>query len=349
MKRLLSLFCVCALLLSLTSFTGCVWQKHKYEAYSLELFDTYTSIVGYEVSQKRFDEVAAGIQDALTTYHRLYDIYTYYGDLNNLARLNHTEAGTPLEVDQKIIDLLLYAKEVYTLTNGKTNIAMGSVLSIWHDYRTKGIKNPLKAELPPMDALTQAAANTNLDDVIIDDENNTVTLATEGLLLDVGAIAKGYAVERVAQELEAQGISGYLLNVGGNVRAIGPRADGTPWLAGVENPAEEEDPPYVAYLHLTEMALVTSGSSQRYYTVKGVKYHHIIDPDTLMPAAYFLSVTVLCPHSGLADGLSTALFSMPYEDGLAMIEGIDGVEALWVLHDGTVLMTDGFSAHTVDR
>jgi thiamine biosynthesis lipoprotein len=160
--------------------------------------------------------------------------------------------------------------------------------------------------------------------------------------LDVGAIAKGYAVEMVVRSLEELGISGYVLNVGGNVRTVGPKGDGEPWLVGIENPTEDAAEPYLVYLHLTNHSLVTSGSYQRYYVVDGTRYHHIIDPATLMPAQGYLSVSIICPSSADGDALSTALFCLSPEEGLALIRSLDGIEAMWVLSDGTKQFSDGF-------
>ena len=166
------------------------------------------------------------------------------------------------------------------------------------------------------------------------------------MTLDVGAIAKGYAVERVAQMMEDAGMTGYLLNVGGNVRTIGQRSDEEKWSVGIENPGIEGGDDYISYLKISDLSLVTSGSYQRYYVVDGVRYHHIIDPDTLMPGNRYLSVSILASHSGMADGLSTAIFNMPYETGLALIETIEGVEAMWVLTDGTIYTSSGFASYT---
>jgi thiamine biosynthesis lipoprotein len=167
------------------------------------------------------------------------------------------------------------------------------------------------------------------------------------MTLDVGAVAKGYAVEMVARSLEEQGITGYLLNVGGNVRTVGSKQDGSPWIVGIENPADSEAEPYLAYLRLSGQSLVTSGSYQRYYVVNGKRYHHIIDPDTLMPHDLYLSVSVVCKSSADGDALSTALFCMTYEEGLTLIESIPDAEAMWVLPDGTKITSSGFDAFTV--
>ena len=241
--------------------------------------------------------------------------------------------------------MLLFCKEAYKKTNGTVNVAMGSVLSIWHAHRESGLRDPESATLPSPELLKEAAQHTDINTVIIDENAKTVFLSDPDTLLDVGAIAKGYAVEAVAQMLEAKGISGYVLNVGGNVRTLGIRGDGEPWVAGIENPYAEEGAldPYYAKLTLKDLSLVTSGSYQRYYTVNGVNYNHVIDPQTLMPADRYTSVSVVTKSSALADALSTALFCMSYEDGSDLIEATEGVEAMWVLTSGEIRYSSGFS------
>ena len=140
----------------------------------------------------------------------------------------------------------------------------------------------------------------------------------------------------IARSLEEKEVTGYVINVGGNVRTVGIKGDGKPWVAGIENPNDDENEPYIAYLNLSGESLVTSGSYQRYYTVEGKNYHHIIDKDTLMPSEHFVSVTVRAESSALADALSTALFNMTYEEGLVVIGELDGVRAIWVTSSGEV-------------
>lgn len=319
-------------------------QLNKYSAYSFDYFDTATVITGYAESQEAFDGLADEALALLGEYHRLYNIYLRYDGLANLCTINDLTDGThpTVTVDQRIIDLLVYAREMYEQTGGMTNVAMGSVLKLWHDYRTIGMDDIVNATLPPMDKLQDAAQHTDITKMVIDEENNTVTLTDPQMRLDVGAIAKGYATEQVAQWLEEQGVSGWLLNVGGNVRAIGNKADGTPWTVGLENP-EDTSAEYLAYLNLTDEALVTSGSYQRYYIVDGKSYHHIIHPDTLMPAEGYLSVSVICPDSGLGDALSTALFCMSVAEGKTLVESLEGVEALWMTADGAQTVSDGWN------
>lgn len=341
--RILSLLLACLLLGGI--LPSCAPKPQSYKAYSLDYFDTATTITGYAESQEAFDRVSGEILAELGEYHRLYTIYHRFEGLENLCTVNELVDGQhrTVTVDRRIIDLLLYAKEMYTVTGGKLNIAMGSVLSIWHDYRELGMRDPASAELPPMEKLTEAAEHTDINCLVIDEERSTVTITDPAMTLDVGAIAKGYAVEMAARSLEEKGITGYVINVGGNVRTIGAKGDGNPWVAGIENPDAEAEEPYVAYLHLTGETVVTSGSYQRYYLVNGKRFHHIIDSETLMPAEGFLSVSVVCKHSGQGDALSTALFCMSLEEGLALVESIPDTEAFWVLPDGTTKQTRGFS------
>lgn len=329
-----------------SSFCACTQTtaKTKYTSYSMEYFDTVTTITGYEYTQKDFDAVAEDILSQLKEYHRLYSIYHRFDSLENLCTINELVDGEhrTVTVDRRITDMLLYAKEMYYKTDGILNIAMGSVLSLWHDYRTIGKDNPSEASLPPMEKLLEASQHCDIEKLIIDGTNNTVTLLDPEMTLDVGAVAKGYAVECIAKALEEKGVTGYVLNVGGNVRTIGTKADGTPWTVGIENPDGDD---YFAYLNLSGQSLVTSGSYQRFYYVDGKAYHHIIHPDTLMPAEGFLSVSVVCNDSGLADALSTALFCLSLEEGSALIESVDEAEALWITPDSSKTYSSGWNKY----
>ncbi|MBQ6848404.1 MAG: FAD:protein FMN transferase [Clostridia bacterium] len=315
--------------MSLT-FTGCREKYEKFTDYSFDYFDTATSIIGFEKDESVFKANCEKIKAKLGEYHKLYTIYSRYDGVNNLYSIN--TAHTPLEVDGKITEMLQFSKEMYDLTGGKVNVAMGSVLSIWHNYRTQGIDNPLEARLPDMDILREAAKHTDIKGLEI--KGNTVSLTDPESRLDVGAIAKGYATEQIALWMEKEGITGYLLNVGGNIRTVGNRPDGKKWQIGLENPNGEESKKYSEYLELTDSAIVTSGSYQRFYTVQGKEYHHIIDPETLMPAKGYKMVSVINPSSAVADALSTALFCMDLNDGKKFVESLENTEVLWITEDG---------------
>jgi thiamine biosynthesis lipoprotein len=179
-RKSLSLFLALILIASQISFfTSCdsAKEKQKFSEYYFDYFDTVTTITGYTETEEEFKSICEEIKSELNNYHKLYNIYFRYDGINNLCVINDVDDGkhNVVRVDKKIIDLLLYAEEMYTLTNGKINIAMGSVLSIWHKYRNLGLSDPANAELPPMDKLKEASKHTNIEDLIIDAENNTVS------------------------------------------------------------------------------------------------------------------------------------------------------------------------------
>lgn len=341
-KRIVS----CALLISfiVSCLCSCTKQKERFTETYLDYFDTASTIVGFELEVEAFEKNCEFIETQLEEYNRLYDIYKSYENVNNIRTINQNAGKEPVKVDKKIIDLLNYCIELYTKTNGKTNIAMGSVLSIWHNYRNiyGGETQDPEAKLPPMDTLKEAAKHTDINKIIIDSENSTVFLGDENMSLDVGAIAKGYATEQIAKALEAKGVTNYTLNIGGNIRTIGPKGDGTPWITAVAMSDTTGNGENAVKVALDGQAFVTSGTYQRYYLVDGVAYHHIIDPETLMPKFDFISVSVCCNDSGLADALSTATFNMSAEEGIAFINSLNGVEAMWITSEGELLYSENF-------
>lgn len=322
-------------------------QKQKFTKSFIDYFDTASTIVGYDYSQEEFDEKIALIEEQLEHFHKLYDIYNHYDGVTNVYDLNKNAGTAPVEVDEDIILLFEFCREMYDLTGGKTNYAMGSVLSIWHNYREDGNSDYANAKVPPTEDLEEAAKHCNIDDVIIDRENSTVFFADPMLKVDVGAIGKGYATERIAKTLEEMGVDNYTLNIGGNIRTIGTKGDGTGWVAGIQNPDLTSEQGFILRVNFSSLALVTSGSYQRYYYVGDTKYHHIIDPETLFPKDTFTAVSILTPDSGLADAVSTACFNLTLEEGMALIESIENTEAMWVEPDGTVHFSSGFEAFVV--
>lgn len=325
------------------STSSCNRALQRHQGSFLFLFNTLTEVVAFTKSEEEFSEFANFIKNELEIYHQLYDKYNLYEGINNIKTINDNAGKEPIKVDKKIIDLLKYSIDAYELSNGRVNIGMGSVLEIWHDYRTQGIEDPLNATLPPMELLEEANKHTNLDMLIIDEINSTVLLADSQMRLDVGAIAKGYATEQVTQAAIDMGYTDFLLSVGGNVRAAGGKGkQKDPWNVGIQNPDKESEQRSIYTLALIDLSLVASGNYERYYTVDGKEYHHIIDPNTLMPSEYFVAVSIICEDSGMADVLSTAIYNMPYEKGLALIKSIEDAEALWIFHDGSMKYSDGF-------
>lgn len=330
MRRMGALLVLLAVLLA-----GCAPGRQVYETTFLDVFDTVTTLRGYDVSRQAFQTRAEQVHEALLEYHRLFDIYTDFP--GGLKRVNDSAGIAPVAVEPEVIALLKDCRQAYDLTDGRVNAAMGSVLSLWHDAREAGLADPDHAALPDRAALEEAAKHISFDTVQLDEEAGTVYLADPAQRLDVGAIAKGWAAQRAAQLLP----EGYVLSVGGNVCTRGVKPDGSRWMIAVQSP--EQGTGNLCVAALSGQCLVTSGDYQRGYTVDGKRYHHIIDPDTLMPASFWRSVTVLAQDSALADCLSTALFLLPLEEGKTLAAQC-GAEAMWVDAELNVTQTSGFAA-----
>jgi len=335
LKRLALMILLMGLLLSGCQGTMDAPGQKQYTASFLTLFDTVTTIMGRADSEEEFGRLAQEIHDQLLEYHRLFDIYNDYEGLNNIKTINDNAGVAPVAVDRRIIDLLLDCRRYHAQTGGRVNVAMGSVLALWHDARSAALDDPRNAHLPDEAELASAATHTDFDNVVIDEGASTVYLSDARLRLDVGAVAKGWTVQRVCEQLPP----GLLVSVGGNVCATGPKdAEGTPWVIGIQNPDGDD---YLHTIYVASGSVVTSGDYQRSYAVDGKRYHHIIDPDTLYPSEYWRSVTVVCSDSGLADALSTALFVLPLGEGRALAEAL-GAEAMWVAADGSISYSPGF-------
>lgn len=303
---------------------------------SYDYFDTYVTFYDYskdgdDAFRQRRDTVAGVIK----YYHELFDIYEPHEGVAGLYEINSKAGVSAVTVDEELIDFLVYAKEMYALTDGAVNIAMGSLLSLWHEYREGGVAIPSYKEL------TARAEHCDIDSIVIDREASTVMITDPEASLDVGAIGKGYAVEMAAKSLLALGATSCVVDGGGNLRTIGTKPDGKGWVTAITNPRAPAGADFSHKVILSDSSMATSGDYQRYYVVDGVRYHHIIDGETLMPAREFSSVSVMCESAALADALSTALFVTSYEDGLRLVEGLDGVEALWIFSDGEMKKTAG--------
>lgn len=308
-------------------------QQHSKTYY--DVFNTVVTLTAQTQSLSVFEETAEKIHEELLEYHKLFDIYNDYSGVANLKTVNDMAKNEPVRVDGRILELLLYCKEVYTVTDGNVNAAMGSVLQLWHQARSAGLDAPADAALPDRHQLEQAAKHTDFNNVIIDEKACTVRFTDPGIQLDVGAVAKGWAVQKVAQNAP----KGWLLNVGGNVAVTGPKADGSDWNVAIQDP--EHPDAHAMVLSVSEGCIVTSGDYQRTYQVDGKSYHHIIDPATNYPGTRWRSVSVVCADSAAADMLSTALFLMNKADGQALLEKYKA-EAVWIDAKGKQHFSPGF-------
>ena len=231
-----------AAVLCLSVLAGCAAKPQKeltrYSTIFYDVFDTVTQVIAYCESEEEFTKQMEALHADLISYNQLYDIYNDYDGVVNVKTINDNAGKAPVQVDDRILSMLELAQKMYDTTNGKLNVAMGSVLNIWHNYREAAESHQNEADntLPTQEELEAAAQHCDINNVVIDEQAKTVYLADPEMSLDVGSVGKGYAVEMVCQAAQARGLTSALVSVGGNLRAIGKKPDGSQWTGGVENP-----------------------------------------------------------------------------------------------------------------
>ena len=352
----LILFCVLFAISSVLSACQTAPTYQKYVFYDMDALDTFSNLQIFLTPKQDKEYYRSWFSEKLQYYHRLFDAYNSYEGVNNVYTINQNAGVAPVSVEKELYDLIVFSLDQRKLTEGRTNIAMGTVTIIWKDYmnavtasrETASQLNtdPIEVPLPTQDTLSVAAEHMDLDCIQLDSSAQTVYLTDPEMRLDVGAVAKGYIAELMADELQSMGVTAAILNLGGNSKVIGHRVMGegpSYFLCDIEDPTTGGE--LGLHIRMDDQAcLVTSGNYQRFVDVDGVRYHHLVDPDTLLPAQGYYSVTILAKDSGLADYLSTALFTVDVETGKEIAAHYDGVEVFWITDDLQIAYTDGFPA-----
>lgn len=350
MKKIQILILVLLTILSLLGCSSNIKTKYTEHLIEDEMFDTVIQFILYTERESEFKEYTGKVKEEFTYYHKLFDKYNTYPGINNIKTINDSAGIQPVFVEQPIIDLLLFAKELHEKTEGKNNIALGAVLKVWHNYRDmygdpeEYDENNDDSKIPLPVELEQLRPHTDLSKLIIDDEKNTVYIEDPKMSIDVGGVAKGYATEQVVRKFEDEGLTDFVVNAGGNVRvsgySYGNNGKKRLWNTGVKDPLNPSNPS-IANVQIKSGSLVSSGNYERFFWHDGKKYSHIIDNDTLFPSFLYAQVSIYHEDSGVADYLSTELFLLPFEEGKAVAEKL-GAEVLWVGLDGTVQTTSDF-------
>ena len=323
--------------------TSC--NKNEYKKHSNSFFNTFDTVIdftAYTKSEDEFNKYYNIVYEEFGRLHKLYDNFNEYEEIANIKTININAGVAPVKVDKDIIELVKFSLNMSGKYGYETNIAFGPVLEIWHNYREQGILNPKEAKIPSMEDLERANKITNPEDIIINEEENTIFLKYEGMSLDTGAISKGYAAQKVMDKVKEAGCESAILSAGGNIISLGhpKEEDRDEWGIGIQNPDLDNDESLLDIVYGNGIAVVTSGDYQRFFEVGGVKYNHIIDPSTLMPANNFRAVTVIAKDSGIADFFSTTLFILNLEEGQNLIKDLD-IEVMWVNNNGEIVVTKG--------
>jgi thiamine biosynthesis lipoprotein len=307
-------------------------QEHSSEEF---LMDTLVSISTYGTDTTLLRQATA---EAFREMRRLADLTDRFTDDNpsgmtsDIMRINDMAGKGPVIVDPDVFHMLRMAKEYYALTDGAFDITIGPVMDLW------GFGKP-EQKLPTVDDLREALSLVDSNDLILDEKEQSAFLKKEGMSLDLGAVAKGYAVERAAQILEEAGIERAIINAGGNIRVIGQKAPQQGWQVGIQDPRDPQA--LIGILSLQNESAVTSGDYQRNKEIAGKTYHHLLSARTGYPAESMMNVTVVTKDSGEADLLSTALFLMEPEQALTFLTQHKNAEAVLITAENQILYTPG--------
>ncbi len=288
------------------------------------LMSTWVRIVVYSDDPQR---ASRAIQAAFEQMSNLERELSRFQPESDVSRINRAPAGTPVAVGEGTWRVLGAAETAWQRTGGVFDVAVGPLISLWSQAAERD-------QLPTEEELAYARAHVGFDKVRLRPRGRQVVLTEPGMSIDLGGVAKGYIVEQALEALAEGGITSALVDAGGDIRVLGLRGDGQPWVTAVRNPATEDGQPFASVLAVTDVAVVTSGSYARYVEIAGRRYTHIIDPRTGWPETSVASATVIGPDATSADALATALAVLGTEEGLALIESLPGYECLIISAEG---------------
>ncbi|HEY8500906.1 MAG TPA: FAD:protein FMN transferase, partial [Clostridia bacterium] len=213
-------------------------------------------------------------------------------------------------------------------------ISIGSLVDLW-DIQSSS------PHLPSGDEIEQALEKVDYNKIIVNSDNNTMLLAEQGMSIDLGAIAKGFIADRLVEYLSETKVRSAMLNLGGNLYLYGSKPDGSLWQIGIRNPYGSQGE-YIGIIKVKDMSVVTSGIYERYFEIEGKRYHHILNPKTGYPEDNNIaSVSIVCPSSIMADGLSTTVFLLGIDKGMKLIESLEKTEAIIITKDKKVFLSSG--------
>ena len=320
-------------------FSGCAEQRQNAQKMGEEgtQEDSYESTTFAMDTVMTFHIVAPDGEDLLIDAEqevkRLEKLFSVTDEDSDIEQINDNAGDKAVTVSADTLALLKAGKQLGKATNNAFDMAIYPIVKAWGFTENE-------YTIPTQETLDELLPLTKVSNVTIDEDASTVYLEKEGMAVDLGGIAKGYASDKLAELLKKKGVKSAWLSLGGNVCAIGTKPDGSPWRIAVQNPADEND--YVGVVEISDACAVTSGGYQRYFEENGKKYHHIIDPATGKPAESGLtSVTIICKDGTKADALSTALYVMGLDDALAYWKTQDDFEVIFVTEEGEVVATEG--------
>ena len=285
------------------------------------------------------EEFALGVIDSVEKeIIRIEALISSWKDNSQTSLINANAGIAPVVVDRELFSLIKRAKKISVLTEGAFDISFASMDKVWKFDRRI-------TQMPPEEAIRASVAKINYKNIILNEKDNSVYLKEKGMKIGFGAIGKGYAANKARHLMINMGIENGMLNAGGDLIAWGEGMNNEKWKVGIADPKKQTE--FISWLEIEDQAIVTSGDYERYLTIDGLRYSHIIDPRTGYPARGIKSVTIICPDAELADGLATSVFVLGTEKGLALVNQMKGFECI-ILNDADEFITsDGVSLNLI--
>ena len=300
------------------------------------LMDTVVSISTYGTDT---DFLQRATEKAFKEIRRIADLTDRFPspgttafEQSDVVKINERAGISPVKADEDVFKMLQLAQEYSQLTEGKFDVTIGPLMDLW-GFGRETQKVPADVELKKTLALVDSRK------LILDEKAHTAFLSQKGMILDLGAVAKGYAVEKAAQVLTEEGVKKALINAGGNIRVIGEKDNKNSWKIGIQNPRNPSS--LIGILSLNNEAAVTSGDYNRIVEIEGKTYHHLLSAQTGYPVRNNMSVTVVTPDAGQADILSTSLFLLEPQKALEAVTKISNVEVLIITTDKKIMCSPG--------
>lgn len=318
-------FMVVLLVLTVVGFMVFQSQDDSNAQGSIRLF-VFNTIVDITINDHYNDDMTEDITNLLTTLEQKYSRYIKGSEID---KINHT-FGEPVTLSEELVEVLSFASEIHSASEGKFDVTMGPIVDLWQ------IGSP-EERVPQADEVDLALAKVGFEKI---DFNGKTLKMDQGMSLDLGGILKGYAADQIAAYLVEQHVNNAVVNLGGNLYLMGDHeADG--WRIGIRNPFEGRTD-YLGVVTVTDQSVVTSGPYEKYFIENEKRYHHIFDSATGYPVENTVeSVTIISDQSIVGDAMTTAAFALGLEKGLALVNKMSNVEAIFVTKDKMVYVTDG--------
>ena len=279
------------------------------------------------------ERIAQGAAKAgLDEIRRLEELLSTWIPTSELSQVNAAAGRESIQVSQETFEVLTQSLEVAKLTQGGFNIALGPAVNAW-DVSGEG-------HVPSQEDLEALRPQIELSNLQLDEITRSVWLRRPGMSIDVGGIGKGYAADLAAKVMRTTGATAGVVALSGDIKTFGRMPDTQRFVFGIQHPRKEQGE-VLGRIELEDEAVSTAGDYQRYFIKDGVRFHHILDPQTLHPARGCQSVTIIAKEGVMADGLDTGIFVMGPDQGMALIESLPDVEGVIVDQEGTVLVSSG--------